>query len=239
MKKLIVLCGMIVMCCFAFAKGKESIYVGTNPEFFPFEYLENGKMKGFDVELMEKIGDKIDKEIKWKEMAFDGLLPALQSKKLDVIIAGMTATDDRKKFVNFSDAYYTSTQMILVNKNTDDINSLESMKGKTAGVILGYTGDVAVSKIDGVKVKRYNGAGEGVMALKANKVDAVVLDSEPAKNYVKKNKELKLIETNLAKEEYAIAISKENNELTKEINNALNELVKDGTYKKLMKKYFN
>lgn len=239
MKKLIVLCGMILMCVFAFGKGKESIYVGTNPEFYPFEYLENGEMTGFDVELMEKIGEKLGKDIKWKDMAFDGLLPALQSKKLDVIIAGMTATEDRKKSVNFSKAYYTSTQKILVNEETNDIDSLESMKGKAVGVILGYTGDVAVSKIKEIKVKRYNGAGEGVMALKAKKVEAVVLDSEPAKNYVEKNKGLKLIEANLGKEEYAIAISKDNIKLTNEINGALIELMEDGTYDNLMKKYFN
>lgn len=239
MKKLIVLCGMILMCAFTFAKGGKSIYVGTNPEFFPFEYLENGEMKGFDVELMEKIGEKIGKEIKWKDMAFDGLLPALQSNKLDVIIAGMTATDDRKKFVNFSQAYYTSTQKILVNEETNDIDSLESMKGKSVGVILGYTGDVAVSKIEGVDVKRYNGAGEGVMALKAKKVDAVVLDSEPAKNYIKNNKGLKIIDTDLDKEEYAIAVSKDNDELTDEIDGALEELMEDGTYDELMEKYFN
>ncbi|MFA6878651.1 MAG: transporter substrate-binding domain-containing protein, partial [Fusobacterium sp.] len=128
---------------------------------------------------------------------------------------------------------------ILVNEETNDIDSLESMKGKSVGVILGYTGDVAVSKIEGVDVKRYNGAGEGVMALKAKKVDAVVLDSEPAKNYIKKNKELKLIDTDLDKEEYAIAVSKDNNELTEEIDEALEELMEDGTYDELMEKYFN
>lgn len=238
MKKIIVLLMTVVTCLFAFGSEKESLYVGTNPEFYPFEYLEKGEMKGFDIELMEKIGEELGKKIIWKEMAFDGLLPALQSEKIDLIIAGMTATEDRKKFVNFSKSYYTSVQMIITNKKTNDINSLESMKGKDIGVILGYTGDVIVSEMEGVKVKRYNGTSEAVMALKSGKVDAVVLDSEPAKNYVKQNKTLKLIETKLEKEEYAIAINKKDKELTNEIDKALDKLLKNGTYNELIKKYF-
>lgn len=238
MKKIIVLLMTVLTFLFAFGSEKEALYVGTNPEFYPFEYLEKGEMKGFDIEFMEKIGEELGREIKWKQMAFDGLLPALQSEKIDLIIAGMTATEDRKKFVNFSKSYYTSIQMIITNKETNDINSLESMKGKDIGVILGYTGDVVVSEIEGVNVKRYNGAGEAVMALKSGKLDAVVLDSEPAKNYVKQNKSLKLIKTKLEKEEYAIAINKKDKELTNEIDKALDKLLKNGTYNELIKKYF-
>lgn len=221
------------------AYGAEKLYVGTNAEFQPFEYLENGKIVGFDVDLMNEIGKILGKEIEWKNISFDGLLPALQAKKLDVIIAGMTATEERKKFVNFSQTYYESNQMILVNKEGTDIKSFQDLPGHTVGVVLGYTGDIAVSEIKGVKVQRYNATSEAIIALKAKKVEAVVLDSEPAKNYAKQNPELALINTDVAKEEYAIAVGKNDKELADKIDSALTQLKENGTYDKLIKKYFS
>ena len=239
MKKLVLLF-MTFLSLVSFGKV-EKLYVGTNAEFYPFEYLEDGKIVGFDAELIEAIGKKLNKEIVWKNMAFDGLLPALQSKKIDVIIAGMTATPERKKFVNFSDPYFVSNQMIIVNtddKKSKDITSYEALPNHSVGVVLGYTGDVAVSKLENVDVQRFNGASEAIMSLKAKKVQAVVIDSEPAKNYVKNNEGLKLISTDIAKEEYSIAVSKENKKLAEDINSAYKELVNDGTFEKLITKYF-
>ena len=239
MKKLVLLF-MTFLSLISFGKV-EKLYVGTNAEFYPFEYLEDGKIVGFDAELIEAIGKKLNKEIVWKNMAFDGLLPALQSKKIDVIIAGMTATPERKKFVNFSDPYFVSNQMIIINtddKKSKDITSYETLPNHSVGVVLGYTGDVAVSKLENVDVQRFNGASEAIMSLKAKKVQAVVIDSEPAKNYVKNNKGLKLISTDIAKEEYSIAVSKENKKLAEDINSAYKELVNDGTFEKLITKYF-
>ena len=239
MKKLVLLF-MTFLSLISFGKV-EKLYVGTNAEFYPFEYLEDGKIVGFDAELIEAIGKKLNKEIVWKNMAFDGLLPALQSKKIDVIIAGMTATPERKKFVNFSDPYFVSNQMIIINTNDEkskNITSYETLPNHSVGVVLGYTGDVAVSKLENVDVQRFNGASEAIMSLKAKKVQAVVIDSEPAKNYVKNNKGLKLISTDIAKEEYSIAVSKENKKLAEDINLAYKELVNDGTFEKLITKYF-
>lgn len=239
MKKLFLLF-MIFISVVAFGKD-EKLYVGTNPEFYPFEYLEDGNIVGFDADLIEAIGKKLGKEIVWKNIAFDGLLPALQSKKIDIIIAGMTATEERKKFVNFSDPYFTSSQVIILNsenKESLDIKSYEDLPNHSVGVVLGYTGDVAVSKVPKVNIQRFNGASEAVMALKAKKVQAVILDSEPAKNYVKNNKGLELISTDIAKEEYSIAVSKDNIQLAEKINKAYKELVDDGSYQKLINKYF-
>lgn len=239
MKKLVLLF-MTFLSLVSFGKV-EKLYVGTNAEFYPFEYLEDGKIVGFDAELIEAIGKKLNKEIVWKNIAFDGLLPALQSKKIDVIIAGMTATPERKKFVNFSDPYFVSSQMIIVNTDDEkskDITSYESLPNHSVGVVLGYTGDVAVSKLENIDVQRFNGASEAIMSLISKKVQAVVIDSEPAKNYVKNNKGLKLISTDIAKEEYSIAVSKENKKLAEDINLAYKELVNDGTFEKLITKYF-
>lgn len=219
--------------------GTEKLYVGTNAEFEPFEYLQNGEIVGFDADLIEEIAKLMGKEVVWKNIAFDGLLPALQTKKIDVIIAGMTATEERKKFVNFSQTYYESNQMMLVNKENPAVKSFDELKGHEVGVVLGYTGDIAVSEIEGVKVHRYNATSEAIMALKAQKIEVVVLDSEPAKNYAKQNPELGLINTDVAKEEYAIAVRKSDKSLVEEIDKALVELKENGAYDKLIKKYFS
>jgi len=214
------------------------IYVGTNAEFAPFESMDGDKIVGFDMDLIDAVSKNIGVEIEIKNMSFDGLLPALQSKKVDLIIAGMTATEERKKAVNFTNSYYIANQVIITAKNSDDIVSFDGLKGKKVGVVLGFTGDVVASKIDGVELKKYNAGYAAIMDLKSGKIDAVVLDSEPAKNFVKNNDGLKLTSATGEKEEYAMAIGKENNELLEKVNNALEVLKKDGTYDELLKKWF-
>lgn len=241
MKKMFkkVLIGMMVLSLSATALAKEKIYVGTNAEFPPFEYLDKGEITGFDIEMMNEIGKVLDAEIKVQDMAFDGLLPALQMKKVDVVIAGMTATEERKKTVAFTQPYYTASQVIIVKNGDNSIKSFDDLKGKRVGVMLGFTGDTVVSEIEGVKVERFNAAYAGIMALKANKVDAVVLDSEPAKNYVKQNEGLQIAEADAAQEEYAIAIRKNDKKLLEKIEKGLAEIKANGTYDKLLEKYFN
>ena len=226
---------MLILGTLSFAKDK--LYVGTNAEFPPFEYLENGKVVGFDIDLVKAIGDKLNMDVVVKDMAFDGLIPALEANKIDIIIAGMTANDERKMAVNFSNPYYTANQVIILKDDNNSIKNFDDLKDKLVGVMLGFTGDVVVSEMKDVKSKKYNASYAAIMELQNNKIDAVVLDSETALNYVKNNKGLKLAETSGEPEEYAIAISKKNTELLNKINTALEELKKDGTYDSLLKKY--
>jgi polar amino acid transport system substrate-binding protein len=241
MMKLImaVMVGLFMVACGNGSEEKvEKIYVGTNAEFAPFEYLENGKTVGFDMDLMAEISKEIGIEMEIKDMAFDGLLPALQAKKVDMIIAGMTATEERKKAVNFSETYYKANQVIITAEDADDISNFEGLKGKKVGVILGFTGDVVVSEITGVEVKKYNAGYAAIMDLKEGKIDAVVLDGEPAKNFVKNNEGIKITSAEGEKEEYAMAVYKDNADLLKKINTALTTLKENGTYDKLLKKWF-
>jgi len=244
MKKMMKLIITVIVGIFMVACGNtegekiEKIYVGTNAEFAPFEYLEDGKIVGFDIDLMAAISKEIGIEMEIKDMSFDGLLPALQSKKVDIIIAGMTATEERKKAVNFSEPYYKANQVIITAEDAKDIANFEGLKGKKVGVILGFTGDIIASEIDGVEVKKYNAGYASIMDLKAGKIDAVVLDGEPAKNFVKNNEGIKITSAAGEKEEYAIAVSKEKEELLKDINTALTTLKENGTYDELLKKWF-
>lgn len=224
--------------CFACGKGKEeaTLVVGTNPEFAPFEYMEGEEIKGFDIELIKQIGEKIGKKVEIKSINFDGLLPALQSKKIDVVIAGMTATEERKKHVNFTKNYYISQQNIMVKENKE--HDLEALKGQKIGVVLGYTGDVFISSKHEYTVERFNSASAAILALQADKVSAVILDEEPAKQYVKQNPGLSTFAISDGKEEYAIALHKDNVSLLKDIDKALENLKQDGSYDKLYQQYF-
>lgn len=237
MKKLFKLIVFLLLGTIIFAK--EPLYVGTNAEFVPFEYIENGEIVGFDIELIKEVGKKIDRNIVIKNIAFDGLLPALQTNKIDAIIAGMTITKEREKFVDFSNNYFVANQVIIVSEKDKSTKSLGSLKDKKVGVVLGYTGDLIISKDKEIKKIQYNSAPTAIMALNSGKIDAVILDSAPAENYIENNKGLKIVTMDIKDEKYAIAIKKGQKELVENINKALNELRNDGTYNKLINKYFN
>ncbi len=220
------------------ANGKKVVIVGTNAEFPPFEFLEGDKVTGFDIELLTEVSKIAGFEIEIKNQSFDGLLPALQSGKIDLIVSGMTVTDERKKAVNFTDSYYTASQVIIVANNNEAVKGFEDLKGKNVGVQLGTTGDLEVSKMVDVTNTKFNNGSEAILALKSNKVDAVVIDNEPAKNFVKNNDGLKVVDAGAIKEDYAMAISKDNQELLNSINAALKQLKENGKYDELMKKWF-
>ena len=241
MKKFVksLLMGALVLSLSVSVMAKDKIFVGTNAEFPPFEYLDKGEVTGFDIELVNELGKVMDADVKVLDMSFDGLLPALQMKKVDLVIAGMTATEERKKTVSFTQPYYTASQVIIVKEGNNSIKSFDDLKGKKVAVMLGFTGDTIVSEIEGVSIERFNAAYAGIMALQADKVEAVVLDSEPAKNYVKQNPGLVLAEADAEQEEYAIALRKNDKVLLEKVEKALAEIKANGTYDALIKKYFN
>ena len=231
----------IISCVFLFslslvAFGK-TLYVGTNAEFAPFEYLEKGKITGFDIELMNALAKEMKMEVKVQNMSFDGLLPALQMKKVDLVIAGMTETPERKKAVHFSKPYFKAKQVIVIKKGKD-LKSFEELSGKNVGVMLGFTGDTVVSGIKGAKVQRFDTTYAAIMALEKGKVDAVVADSEPAKKYIESYQDLGIASAKAEEEDYAIAVRKNDKALLEELNKALDTVKANGTYDSLLKKYF-
>ena len=211
----------VVISVSVFAKNN-IVYVGTNAEFAPFEYLDKNKIVGFDIDLLDAISKETGLEFKIQDMAFDGLLPALQTKKVDMVIAGMSATPEREKAVAFSKPYFKAKQVVIT-------------KG---GVMLGFTGDTVVSEIKGIKVERFNAAYAAILALSQNKIDAVVLDSEPAKKYTANNKQFVIANIPAEEEDYAIAFRKNDKELINKVNAALDKIKANGEYDKLLKKYF-
>lgn len=231
---------LVVALVFGCQKNEKDskVYVGTNAEFAPFEYREGKNIVGFDIDLIKEIARISGFEIEFVDMQFDGLLPALESGKIDLIISGMTATEDRKKFVDFSSPYYSTKQAILVYQDEQKIQSFDDLVGRKVGVVLGFTGDILVSKIPNIQSQKFNAASEVILALKSKKIEAVVMDYETAKNYAKQNSELKLVQTDFASEEYAIAMRKGNEELLGKINQAIKQIKENGFYDGLIAKYF-
>ena len=217
------------------------IVMGTNAEFEPFEYRENGTdITGFDPEIAQRIAEKLGKKLVIEDMDFDTLLLALSNDKIDFVAAGMTATDERRTQVDFSDTYFKSKQMIIVKADNTDINTAEDLAGKKVGVQLGTTGDLFVSMDESVAgVTQFKTGTAAVMDLKNGQVDAVVIDAEPAKKMTEGQSDLKLLDAPFVEEEYAIAVKKGNKELLDAINETLAEIKADGTYDELYKKYFD
>ena len=204
-----------------------TLVMGTNAEFPPYEYLEGDKVVGIDAEMAAAVAEKLGMELKIEDMAFDAIIPALTSGKVDMGVAGMTVTEDRLLSVNFSDTYATARQVIIVTEDSE-IAGVADLTGKTIGVQQGTTGDLYASEEDAT-IERFAKGMEAVMSLSQGKIDAVVIDSEPAKVFVSEVEGIKILDETYADEEYAIAIAKEDTELLEKVNAALAELEADGT----------
>ena len=196
--------------------------VGTNAEFPPFEFVgDDGEPAGFDIALIEAIAEKLGVDVQVENMEFDSLVASIGSK-IDVAIAGMTVTEERKNMVDFSDEYYEAVQYIIVPSDSE-IASAADLEGKNIGVQLGTTGDFIVEEIKDASAAQYNKAVDAVNDLRNGRVDAVIIDKNP--------------EFGFEKEYYAIALPKGDEELAKSINDALAELKADGTFDELVSQY--
>ncbi len=218
------------------AEDDNVLVMATNAEFPPYEYREGDEIVGIDAEVAALIADKLGMELQIEDMAFDSVLAAVQTGKADIAMAGITVTEDRQKTVNFTDPYTTATQMIIVAEDSE-IASPDDLTGKTVGVQLGTTGDIYADDIEDATVERYSKGFEAVQALIQGKIDAVVIDGEPAKVFVEQNEGIKLLDEAFTEEEYAIAIAKDNEELLEQVNTALNELKEEGEFQKVVDKY--
>jgi len=218
------------------AGGK--LVMATNAEFPPYEYHDGDAIVGIDAEIAKAIADELGMELEIEDIAFDSIIPEIVSGKADMGLAGMTVTEDRMQSVDFSDTYAKASQKIIVTEDSE-IASPDDLKGVIVGVQLGTTGDIYVSDLeaDGTTVERYSKGFEAVQALSQGKIDAVVIDGEPAKTFVAETEGLKILDESFTDEEYAIAVKKGNTELLEKINGALKTLKDNGTLDEIVAKY--
>ncbi len=211
--------------------------MGTNAAFPPYEYKDGDDIVGIDAEIAQALADKLGLQLEIVDMDFSSLITSIQSGKIDMSLAGMTVTEERKQNVDFTDSYATGVQSIIV-KEGSDIQSVDDLEGKLIGVQEGTTGHLYCSDDYGEEnVIAYTNGATAVQALLQDKVDCVVIDQQPAEAFVEANEGLKILDTEYVTEDYAAAVSKDNPALTAALNTALQELKDDGTIQGILDKY--
>ena len=212
--------------------------MSTNAAFPPYEMTtDSGDFEGIDIEVAGAIAEKLGLELQVDDMDFDAALLAAQSGKSDIVMAGVTVTDERQKVMDFSDTYAEGIQSIIVPEDSD-IASADDLTGKAIGTQRGTTGYIYCTDDFGEdNVIAYDDGLTAVQALNNGQVDAVVIDNAPAKEFVAANPGLKILDTAYAQEDYAIGVAKGNTELLNAINGALEELQADGTLQSIVDKY--
>lgn len=236
-----VMSACILTACGGGSSKGDVLTFGTNAEFPPFEYVTSsgviGEYDGIDMAIAKQIAEDNGQTAAIENMEFDSLLVALQNGQIDAVIAGMTATDERRETVDFSTPYYTATQVMIV-KEDSDIAKATDMEGKKICVVQGYTGEVCVQDM-GYDYEAFKKGTEAVMELTNGKCDVVVIDSATAQKYVGDNEGLKIVEdpASFESEEYAIAVQKGNTELLDKINKSIEKMISDGMVNELAVKY--
>lgn len=212
--------------------------MSTNAAFPPYEMTtDSGDFEGIDIDVAAAIAEKLGLELQVDDMDFDAALLAAQNGKSDMVMAGVTVTDERLKVMDFSDTYAEGIQSIIV-KEDSTIASPDDLADKMIGTQRGTTGYLYCSDDFGEDaVVAYDNGLTAVQALNNGQVDAVVIDNEPAKAYVESNPGLKILDTSYAEEDYAIGMNKSNTALLEAVNAALEELKADGTLQSIVDKY--
>ena len=218
--------------------------MATNAAFPPYEYIEGNNIVGIDAEIFNAIADKPGLEPQIDDMEFDSIIMAVKGGKADIGLAGMTVTPERQEEVNFTESYATGVQVVIVTEDSA-ITSADDLFAEGANYTIGVqrntTGDLYTTwdlEDEGLAtIDRYSKGADAVQALKTGKVDCVVIDNEPAKNFVAEVDGLKILDTEYVEEMYAGAMSKDNEALYNAVNDALKELIADGTVQAIIDKY--
>jgi polar amino acid transport system substrate-binding protein len=232
-KKLIGIMMVTVMTATMFAgcskKDDNTLIVGTEAGFAPYEYLEGDKVVGIDMDIAQAIADSMGKELVIKNMDFDGALAAVQNGTIDFVAAGVSVDAERQKVMDFSTDYVDSTEVVVVNKDAGTVASVDELADKIVGVQQGNIADFYVeANIATKEIKRYTKFAQAAEDLKNNKIDCIVMDQYPAEELVAANAELMILDGSLFQDKYAIAVKKGNTELLDEINTVIQQLKDDG-----------
>lgn len=214
------------------------LHMATNATFPPYESIaDDGTFEGIDVDIAGKIAEKLGLELVVDDMEFGSIITSVQTGKEDIALAGLTVTDERKQNVDFTDSYATGVQVVIVPEDSD-IKSIDDLQGKLIGCQESTTGYAYCSDDYGEDmVTAFPSGTNAVQALLTGKIDAVVIDKQPAEAYVAQNEGLKILDTEYVTENYAIGVSKDNTALRDAVNNALKELIDDGTVQAILDQY--
>ena len=220
------------------------LIMSTNAAFPPYEMVaDDGSFEGIDVEIAGAIAEKLGLELVIDDMEFDAALLAVQQGKSDIVMAGVSVTDDRLLVMNFSDSYATGVQVVIVKEGSDV--TMDNLGDMMIGCQRGTTGYIYASDTPENggygedHVTAYDNGASAVQALLNGQVDCVIIDSAPAQEFVAANPGLTLLEGNWVEEQYAIGLNKDNTALLEAVNKALAELIADGTVQSIIDKYIS
>lgn len=226
------------------SKNKESnesveLKVGTAPNYKPFNYKENSKLTGFDTDLVEEIAKRNGIKIIWVESNFDGLIPALKAGKIDMIASAMSATNERRQSVDFTKPYYMSKNLYLKLKSNNSLQTKSDLEGKKIGVQLGTLQENTAKAIKNAQVQSNKDLNMAVLALKNNKIDAIIADQDTAKGFLAENPELvSFYQETDGGEGFSFAFDKnKHKEIIEIFNKGIDKAKADGFYDSLIKKY--
>lgn len=240
MKKILIsLLALGFVCLSANDISQKPLTLGMSADYPPFEYInDKNEIDGFEVELIKAISDKIGVKFNIKNISFDGLIVALKSGKIDAIMSAMSATDERRKSVDFTNSYFTGNN-IWIKKLGSTIKNKTELNGKKVAAQIGTLQEAAAHKVSGSVVIPTENVLAAVMQLKSGKIDALVTDQATGENYMKQNSDIEafLIEPD-GSDGLAIAFDKgKHTDLINKINQAIKELKDDGTIQNLINKF--
>lgn len=236
------LAAVVASVGFSSVASAQKVYqVGSNMAFAPFEFVENGKPAGFDMELITAIMKSQGYEVELNNLPFDGLIPALQAGTIDIAMSGMTITEARKKRIYFSEPYYDNGLVVMIRSaDKNKYAKIDDIKGVTLCAQIGTTGAITAQKMSGKKVKLFNNGPEAFLELNNKGCEAVIHDKPVVNYYVAKRggKGLVVLPGQLNSEKTGIAIMKGNDKLLKIVNDGLKKVKANGEYDRLYKKWF-
>lgn len=229
--------GAILWCSSAFAQS-QTIRVVTDATFPPMEFTKDGKRTGFDIELVEALAAVMGKKVEWIDIDFKGLVPAIQAGRADIAVSAIYITDERRKVVDFTDPYYTGG-LVVMTKKGGAIKKIADLDGRKVSVQVG-TKSVNYMRDNFPKVQRVEVEKNQEMfnLVQIGRADAAVTGKPAAKLFAQSTPDMLVLEEQITNEEYGIAVSKRQPELTKELNAALKKIKADGRYKALLTKWF-
>lgn len=226
----------LFLCCMTGCSSEDTLVLGTNAYFPPYEYYDNNEIVGVDMDIAKEVANRMGKKLVIEDMEFDTLIQAVTMNKVDVVFAAMTITEERQNLVDFTDSYATGVQDVIVLKDSS-INTIDDLNNAIIGVQQGTTGCIYAHDDFDTKTLEFSRSTELLDALKSGKIDAVIIDNGPANTFVAEDEELRLLETHYVVESYAACVNKNNKDLLNEINLIIKEMQQDGTIDNILKKY--
>lgn len=220
---------MVVVLLVGCGSKKDTIIVGTEAGFAPYEYMKGNDVVGIDMDIAQAIADHLGKELEIKNMDFDGALLEVQNGTVDFVAAGVSISEDRAEVMDFSIEYVDSTEVVVVNRENPTVGDLDDLDNKIIGVQQGNIADFWVEEnISAKEIKRYTRFAQATEDLKNGKIDCIVMDQFPAEDMVAANSDLTILDGVLFEDKYAIAVKKGNKELLDDINTVIEQLKADG-----------